>query len=94
MWGQVWDRGIGALSFVLILLHKLDLCGSPRRTRTCDHSINSLQLLDDRLSILGDKVGPILFQLPPDFAADAGRLGSFVTLLVDLHSNLRLGPIG
>ena len=65
----------------------------PERTRTCDHSINSLQLLDDRLSILGDKVGPILFQLPPDFAADAGRLGSFVTLLVDLHSNLRLGPI-
>jgi uncharacterized protein YecE (DUF72 family) len=39
------------------------------------------ELLDDRLSILGDKVGPILFQLPPDFAADAGRLGSFLTLL-------------
>ena len=46
-----------------------------------ENSINSLQLLDDRLSILGDKAGPILFQLPPDFAADAGRLGSFLTLL-------------
>ena len=49
--------------------------------RLSENSINSLQLLDDRLSILGDKVGPILFQLPPDFAADAGRLGSFLTLL-------------
>ena len=39
--------------------------------RLSENSINSLQLLDDRLSILGDKVGPILFQLPPDFAADA-----------------------
>ena len=49
--------------------------------RLSENSINSLQLLDDRLSILGDKVGPILFQLPPDFSADAGRLGSFLTLL-------------
>ena len=49
--------------------------------RLTENSINSLQLLDDRLSILGDKVGPILFQLPPDFAADAGRLSSFLTLL-------------
>jgi uncharacterized protein YecE (DUF72 family) len=49
--------------------------------RLSENSINSLQLLDDRLSILGDKAGPILFQLPPDFAADAGRLGSFLTLL-------------
>jgi uncharacterized protein YecE (DUF72 family) len=31
--------------------------------------------------ILGDKAGPILFQLPPAFAADEGRLGSFLTLL-------------
>jgi uncharacterized protein YecE (DUF72 family) len=49
--------------------------------RLSENSINSLQLLEGRLSILGDKVGPILFQLPPDFAADAGRLGSFLTLL-------------
>jgi uncharacterized protein YecE (DUF72 family) len=49
--------------------------------RLSEKSINSLQLLDDRLSILGDKVGPILFQRTPDFAADAGRLGCFLTLL-------------
>ena len=48
--------------------------------RLSENSLNSLQLLDDRLSILGQKVGPILFQLP-DFEADAGRLGSFLTLL-------------
>ena len=42
--------------------------------RPSENTINSLQLLDDRLSILGDKVGPILLQLPPDFAAaDAER---------------------
>jgi uncharacterized protein YecE (DUF72 family) len=44
--------------------------------RLSENSINSLQLLNDRMSILGDKAGPILFQLPPDFEADAGRLGS------------------
>jgi uncharacterized protein YecE (DUF72 family) len=49
--------------------------------RLSENSINSLQLLNDRMSILGDKAGPILFQLPPDFEADAGRLGSFLTLL-------------
>jgi uncharacterized protein YecE (DUF72 family) len=49
--------------------------------RLSENSSNSLQLLDDRLSILGEKVGPILFQLPPDFAADAGRLSGFLTLL-------------
>jgi uncharacterized protein YecE (DUF72 family) len=42
--------------------------------RLSENSINSLQLLDERLSLLDDKAGPILFQLPPDFAADAGRL--------------------
>jgi uncharacterized protein YecE (DUF72 family) len=31
--------------------------------------------------LLDDKVGPVLFQLPPDFAADAGRLGGFLALL-------------
>ena len=49
--------------------------------RLTENSISSLQLLDERLSILGDKIGPILFQLPPDFAADASRLSSFLTLL-------------
>ncbi|HEY6733737.1 MAG TPA: DUF72 domain-containing protein [Roseiarcus sp.] len=49
--------------------------------RLSENSISSLQLLDDRLSILGHKVGPILFQLPPDFVADASRLGAFLKLL-------------
>jgi uncharacterized protein YecE (DUF72 family) len=30
---------------------------------------------------LGDKVGPILFQLPPNFKADADRLGNFFEML-------------
>ena len=32
--------------------------------RLSENSINSLQLVDERLSLLDDKVGPILFQLP------------------------------
>jgi uncharacterized protein YecE (DUF72 family) len=51
--------------------------------RLSEKSINSLQLVNDRMSILGDKAGPILFQLPPDFEADASRLGFFLTLLPD-----------
>jgi uncharacterized protein YecE (DUF72 family) len=46
-----------------------------------DNSVNSLDLLEDRLSFLGEKAGPILFQLPPQFHADAGRLASFFALL-------------
>ena len=49
--------------------------------RLSEKSINSLQLLEDRLSILGEKAGPVLFQLPPNFEADAGRLASFLALL-------------
>jgi uncharacterized protein YecE (DUF72 family) len=33
--------------------------------RLSESSANSLELLEDRLSLLGNKVGPILFQLPP-----------------------------
>jgi uncharacterized protein YecE (DUF72 family) len=33
------------------------------------------------LTLLGDKAGPILFQLPPTFQADAVRLGAFFKLL-------------
>ena len=43
--------------------------------------MNSLELLEDRLSLLGDKAGPILFQLPPRFEADADRLVAFLKLL-------------
>jgi uncharacterized protein YecE (DUF72 family) len=49
--------------------------------RLSQNSVNSLQLLEERLSILGDKAGPVLFQLPRQFEADAGRLAEFLTLL-------------
>lgn len=49
--------------------------------RLSHNSINSLELLEERLSILGDKAGPVLFQLPPHFGADAGRLAAFLALL-------------
>jgi uncharacterized protein YecE (DUF72 family) len=49
--------------------------------RLSENSVNSLELLEDRLSLLGSKVGPILFQLPPNFKADADRLGKFFKML-------------
>lgn len=49
--------------------------------RLSANSVNSLELLETRLSLLGDKAGPILFQLPPNFQADADRLASFLKLL-------------
>jgi uncharacterized protein YecE (DUF72 family) len=49
--------------------------------RLSDRSQNSLELLDGRLSLLGDRVGPILFQLPPQFEVNYERLASFVRLL-------------
>jgi uncharacterized protein YecE (DUF72 family) len=49
--------------------------------RLSQNSINSLELLEDRLSLLGEKAGPVLFQLPPQFPADADRLASFFKLL-------------
>jgi len=49
--------------------------------RLSDRSTNSLELLEERRSLLGHKAGPILFQLPPRFEADADRLSSFLKLL-------------
>jgi len=49
--------------------------------RLSDSSMNSLALIEERLSLLGDKAGPVLFQLPPNFKADAERLASFLKLL-------------
>ncbi len=49
--------------------------------RLSSNSVNSLALIEERLSLLGDKAGPILFQLPPNFEADAERLASFFKLL-------------
>ncbi|ABD87455.1 DUF72 domain-containing protein [Rhodopseudomonas palustris] len=44
-------------------------------------SANSLELMEDRLALLGAKAGPILFQLPPQFAADPDRLADFLRML-------------
>jgi uncharacterized protein YecE (DUF72 family) len=49
--------------------------------RLSDRSVNSLELLESRLAILEAKVGPVLFQLPPQFQADAERLAGFLELL-------------
>lgn len=45
------------------------------------NSANSLDLLEERLSLLRDKAGPILFQLPPNFRADIERLEAFLNML-------------
>jgi len=49
--------------------------------RLSNNSVNSLALIEERMSLLGKKAGPILFQLPPNFEADADRLASFFKLL-------------
>jgi uncharacterized protein YecE (DUF72 family) len=49
--------------------------------RLSERSVNSLALIEERLNILGPKAGPVLFQLPPRFAADRERLASFIKLL-------------
>jgi uncharacterized protein YecE (DUF72 family) len=49
--------------------------------RLTDKSRNSLALLESRLRILGPKVGPVLFQLPPQFIANQDRLAGFLRLL-------------
>ena len=49
--------------------------------RLSAHSQNSLELLESRLSLLGEKAGPILFQLPPQFARNDERLASFLKML-------------
>jgi uncharacterized protein YecE (DUF72 family) len=49
--------------------------------RLSDRSENSLELLESRILLLGDKAGPILFQLPPRFECNAERLASFLQML-------------
>ena len=49
--------------------------------RLSDNSVNSLALIEERLKLLVDKAGPVLFQLPPNFEADAERLATFFKLL-------------
>ena len=46
-----------------------------RRLQGCREHLRSMLL---RFDLLGDKCGPILFQLPPRFAADLPRLDAFL----------------
>ena len=49
--------------------------------RLSSQSDTSLALLESRISLLGEKAGPILFQLPPNSKADPTRLAAFFKLL-------------
>jgi uncharacterized protein YecE (DUF72 family) len=49
--------------------------------RLSAHCENSIALLDSRYRLLGEKGGPILFQLPPNFSEELPRLRSFVKML-------------
>jgi uncharacterized protein YecE (DUF72 family) len=49
--------------------------------RLNETSENSLALMESRISLLGRKAGPILFQLPPQFAKNRERLATFLKLL-------------
>lgn len=42
---------------------------------------NSLELMETRLKVLGPKLGPVLFQLPPQFKMNRERLAAFLKLL-------------
>jgi uncharacterized protein YecE (DUF72 family) len=49
-----------------------------RLSEKCD---NSIELMETRLKALSPKVGPVLFQLPPQFAKNRERLASFLKML-------------
>jgi uncharacterized protein YecE (DUF72 family) len=49
-----------------------------KRLLVDDHS---LRLLEDRMSVLGAKLGPVLFQLPPRMTMDRPRLAAFLDRL-------------
>jgi uncharacterized protein YecE (DUF72 family) len=51
-----------------------------RRLRDCGEPV---KLFWSRATRLGDKLGPVLFQFPPNFAAEVDRLREFLTLLPD-----------
>lgn len=54
--------------------------------RLGDKSDNSIALMVTRLKVLGPKLGPVLFQLPPQFKANRGRLASFLKMLPKRYS--------
>ena len=45
------------------------------------NSENSLELMEDRMARLGGRLGPVLFQLHPQMAANPDRLRTFIALL-------------
>jgi uncharacterized protein YecE (DUF72 family) len=49
--------------------------------RLSDRCVNSIELMESRLAVLGSKCGPILFQLPPNFRVNRERLERFIALL-------------
>jgi uncharacterized protein YecE (DUF72 family) len=49
--------------------------------RLSELCVNSIELMETRLKVLGPKLGPVLFQLPARFKADRKRLASFLKLL-------------
>ena len=49
--------------------------------RLSARSENSLELMESRLALLGEKAGPVLFQLPPQFQVDYDRLAAFLRML-------------
>lgn len=49
--------------------------------RLSETSADSLKLLEQRLSLLDGKAGPVLFQLPPNMKIDCTRLARFFKLL-------------
>jgi uncharacterized protein YecE (DUF72 family) len=49
--------------------------------RLSARSRNSIDLLEERLRLLGAKAGPVLFQLPPQFGKDRERLAGFLPML-------------
>jgi uncharacterized protein YecE (DUF72 family) len=53
--------------------------------RLSDKSPNSIALMATRLRALGKKVGPVLFQLPPQMQADPERLASFFKYLPERY---------
>jgi uncharacterized protein YecE (DUF72 family) len=49
--------------------------------RLNENCASSLDLLETRLKLLGPKLGPVLFQLPPNFSVNVERLESFLRML-------------
>jgi uncharacterized protein YecE (DUF72 family) len=49
--------------------------------RLSERSRNSIELMESRLALLGNKAGPVLFQLPPQFGKDRERLADFLPML-------------